>query len=92
MTEVWNALDEGLIRLERAEAVRLAIDALPAPQREALYLFEFEGMSLAEIAVILEIEPNAVKARLYRAREQLKRLLAPLHPDAVPRSEEADAR
>lgn len=49
-------------------------------------------MSLADIAVILEIEPNAVKARLYRAREQLKRLLAPLKPDFVARSEEADAR
>lgn len=86
-----NTLDDGLIRTERAEAVRRAMDALPPPQREALFLFEFEGMSLADIAVVLEIEPNAVKARLYRAREQLKRLLAPLRPDVVPKSEEADA-
>ena len=87
---VSSTLDEGLIRLERAEAVRRAIETLPAAQRDALYLFEFEGMSLADIAEVLEIEPNAVKARLYRAREQLKRLLAPLYPDAVPRTEEAD--
>ena len=90
--EVSDTLDEGLIRLERAEDVHRAIEALPAAQREALYLFEFEDMSLADIAVVLEIEPNAVKARLYRAREQLKRLLAPLRPDFVPRSEETDAR
>jgi RNA polymerase sigma-70 factor, ECF subfamily len=67
--------DEELIRLERAEAVRAAVAALPQLQREALYLFEFEGLSLAEIASILNIETNAVKARLHRARQQLKRLL-----------------
>jgi RNA polymerase sigma-70 factor (ECF subfamily) len=56
------------------------VEALPPVQREALRLFEFEGLSLAGTAVVLEIEPNAVKARLYRAREQLKRLLAHLRP------------
>jgi RNA polymerase sigma-70 factor (ECF subfamily) len=70
--------DEELIRVERAAAVRLAIGALPQAQQEALYLFEFEGLSLGEIAEVLSIEANAVKARLYRAREQLKLLLAPL--------------
>jgi RNA polymerase sigma factor (sigma-70 family) len=70
--------DEELLRLERAEAVRQAVAALPQMQREALYLFEFEELSLAEVAGILNIEVNAVKARLYRAREQLKRLLAHL--------------
>ncbi len=71
---------EDLILLERAEAVRRAVSSLPQGQREALYLFEFEELSLAEIASILDIEANAVKARLHRAREQLKRLLAPLNP------------
>lgn len=71
---------EDLILLERAEAVRSAVSALPEAQREALYLFEFEGLSMAEIASILNIETNAVKARLFRAREQLKRLLADLKP------------
>jgi RNA polymerase sigma-70 factor, ECF subfamily len=87
-----NTPDEELIRLERAEAVRRALESLPPLQRQALYLFEFEGMRLADIGFILQVEPNAVKARLYRAREQLKRLLAPLRPDAVTRSEDADAR
>ncbi len=67
--------DEQLIRLERADAVRQAVAALPDLQREAIYLFEFEELSLAEIASILNIEVNAVKARLHRARQQLKRLL-----------------
>ena len=80
-------IDEELIRLERAGAIRRALAALPDTQREALYLFEFEGFSLAEVALVLEIEPNAVKARLYRAREQLKQLLAPMRP-ALSRSSE----
>jgi RNA polymerase sigma-70 factor (ECF subfamily) len=77
---VAAGFDEELVRLERAEAVRQAVGALPQMQREALYLFEFEGLSLAEVAEILNIEANAVKARLYRAREQLKRQLASLRP------------
>jgi DNA-directed RNA polymerase specialized sigma24 family protein len=35
-------------------------------------LFEFEEMSLAETAAVLGIEPNAVKARLSRGRENLR--------------------
>src|SRR5690606_12996818 len=67
---------EDLIRYETADAVRRAMQALPVAQREALYLFEFEGLSLADTAAVLGIEPNAVKARLFRGREQLKRSLA----------------
>ncbi|HXE63670.1 MAG TPA: sigma-70 family RNA polymerase sigma factor [Bryobacteraceae bacterium] len=76
--------DEDLIRAERAGTVRLAMAALPQAQQEALYLFEFEGLSLSEVAGVLNIEANAVKARLYRAREQLKLLLAPLREGASP--------
>jgi RNA polymerase sigma-70 factor (ECF subfamily) len=67
--------EDELLRVERAEAVRRAMNALPPQQREALYLFEFEGLSMSEIGAILEIEVNAVKARLFRGRENLKRLL-----------------
>ena len=81
-------VDEELIRQERAEAVRRAVEALSPVQQEALYLFEFEGLTLAEMALVLEIEPNAVKARLYRAREQLRRLLTPLRPALSGRSED----
>jgi RNA polymerase sigma-70 factor, ECF subfamily len=75
---VAAGLEEELIRVERADAVREAMNALPQAQREALYLFEFEGLSLLDVAGILDIEVNAVKARLYRGRDQLKRLLEPL--------------
>lgn len=72
--------DEPLSQLLEAElsaTVRAAVEQLPALQREVLILFEFEDLSLAEIAVVLEAEVNTVKSRLARARAGLRRTLAP---------------
>ena len=66
-----------LLAAELSEAVRRAIDRLPQLQREALILFEYEELSLAEIASVVEADVGAVKARLARARENLRRELAP---------------
>jgi RNA polymerase sigma-70 factor (ECF subfamily) len=70
-----ESIEAAMIRGETAEAVRRAVLMLPEGQREAVFLFEFEGFSLQETAQILEIEANAVKARLHRGRERLKRSL-----------------
>ncbi|MGI9104996.1 MAG: RNA polymerase sigma factor [Pyrinomonadaceae bacterium] len=72
--------EEPLSRLLEAElsgVVREAVASLPALQREVLLLFEFEDLSLAEIAVVVEAEVNTVKSRLARARAGLRRTLAP---------------
>lgn len=58
--------------------VAQAVGALPPLQREALVLAEYEGCTLKEIAVIVEAEVGTVKARLHRARENLRRALSPL--------------
>ena len=57
---------------ELAGEVEQAIASLPLLQREALVLFEYEDLSLAEIAAIVGADSNAVKARLFRAREKLR--------------------
>ena len=57
---------------ELAEVVQRAIASLPPLQREALVLFEYDELSLAEIAAIVGAEANTVKARLFRAREKLR--------------------
>ena len=57
---------------ELAEVVQRAIASLPPLQREALVLFEYEELSLAEIAAIVGADANTVKARLFRAREKLR--------------------
>ena len=66
-----------LLREELSTQVREAVLALPPLQREALVLFEYEGLSLNEIAEVTESEVGAVKGRLFRARERLKTALRP---------------
>ena len=69
--------------LDIQEAVAAALAALPPLQREALILATYEGFSLQEIASTVAVEIGTVKARLHRARENLKRMLAPLKPQEI---------
>jgi len=65
-------LDEELII-----KVREAVSALPPLQREALVLFEYQELPLNEIANVVGTDVGAVKARLHRARQRLRRALEP---------------
>jgi RNA polymerase sigma-70 factor (ECF subfamily) len=67
-----------LLRDERSAVVERAVAALPPLQREAIVLFEYEELSIADIARITGAEPGAIKVRLHRARQTLRRTLAPL--------------
>lgn len=60
-----------------ADDARLAqaLASLPQTQREALYLFAYEDLSLAEIAQIQGVSVPTVGSRLFLARQTLKRLL-----------------
>jgi len=60
-----------------AVAVEQAVSSLPALQREAIVLFEYEDFTLDEIAAVAGVDAGTIKSRLHRARERLKRLLAP---------------
>jgi RNA polymerase sigma-70 factor, ECF subfamily len=80
----WGSLEEDTStsepldaeRLEIGELVGRAVGLLPPLQREALVLSEYEGMTLEEIARTVGAEIGTVKARLHRARENLRRMLA----------------
>lgn len=82
----WDVLEEeqfiaepiNMALGETAQAVQVAVDALPPLQREVLLLAEYDELSLEEIARTVESEVGTVKARLHRARENLRRMLAPL--------------
>ena len=52
-----------------------AVASLPELQQEALILFEYEGVTLEEIAQIVGADTGTVKSRLHRARERLRRVL-----------------
>lgn len=66
-----------LLDRELSLKVKEAVSNLPELQRESLVLFEYEGLSLNEIAQIVGAEAGAVKARIYRARQSLKNELSP---------------
>lgn len=61
-----------------AALIGAAVQSLPPLQREALLLFEYEGFTLEEIARLVDADVGTVKSRLHRARERLRRILAPL--------------
>ena len=62
---------------ELALKVKDAVSSLPPLQREALVLFEYEGLTLVEIATTVGADIGAVKGRLHRARERLRNSLQP---------------
>lgn len=56
-----------------AGRMALALGTLPLDQREAVVLFELEGFSIEEIANMQRVSLSAVKSRLVRGRERLRR-------------------
>ncbi len=62
---------------ELALQVKQAVSSLPPLQREALVLFEYEGLAINEIASLVGADSGAVKARLHRARQRLRNALQP---------------
>ncbi len=62
---------------ELATRVQQAVSSLPPLQKEALVLFEYEGLTINEIASMLGTDAGAVKSRLFRARERLRMVLSP---------------
>jgi RNA polymerase sigma-70 factor (ECF subfamily) len=64
--------DGAAIKTERAAAVRAAVENLPADLREVIILCEWQELSSAEAAAILDTTPKAIDNRLYRARNLLR--------------------
>lgn len=61
------------LRRERRQRVRALLDRLSAGDREVLVLRFLERLSTAETAAVLGISPGAVRLRLMRALERLRR-------------------
>jgi RNA polymerase sigma factor (sigma-70 family) len=69
------APDRNLERRENEQLVRRALQSLTEEQREAILLSRYQGLSYAEIAQIAGCSEGAVKTRVFRAMETLKKTL-----------------
>ena len=63
-------------RTELARLVKEEIEKLPHDLKTAVLLSAYDGLSYAEIGVILGCTPKAVETRLYRVRKLLAKSLA----------------
>lgn len=61
---------------DEAQRLRGAIDALPEKYRAVITLYHLQNRQYEEIAEVLGIPLGTVKTHLFRAKEQLRRLLA----------------
>jgi RNA polymerase sigma-70 factor, ECF subfamily len=80
---------------ERSEADRALVAALarlPEQRRAAVLLREQEGLRYDEIARVLGVSIAKVKVDIFRGRDELRRLLAPLGAGAGGRAESATGR
>ncbi|HYP16500.1 MAG TPA: sigma-70 family RNA polymerase sigma factor [Opitutus sp.] len=71
-----------LVEDEQQAAVRAAIAELPHDLRVAVLLHHYQDLSYREIAQIAGCSERGVETRLYRARQQLRRVLAPFIREA----------
>jgi RNA polymerase sigma factor (sigma-70 family) len=60
---------------ENEKRVREALESLTEEQREAILLSRYQGLSYAEIAQVSGCSEGAVKTRVFRAMETLKKKL-----------------
>jgi len=70
-----NNPEQIITQKENIQAIQQAILSLPLKYREVLVLRHLQDLSYIEIANILKLPQGTVKIRLYRAREQLRKIL-----------------
>ncbi len=67
--------EEELLRREREESLRRALEELPASDRRLIYRKYWYRQPTAQIAAELGLTARAVEGRLYRAKRRLRELL-----------------
>ncbi|RLC54403.1 MAG: hypothetical protein DRI80_19305, partial [Chloroflexota bacterium] len=69
---------------ERQHILQRAIEALPLNQRVVVVLYYLEGLSLKEIAYVIDVPEGTVKSRLHYARESLRKAVLERERRLVP--------
>ena len=78
IADLTYAPDAALESRELSDMLHAAIGQLSEKLQAIIILKEIEGFTYDEIAEILDCSRGTVKSRLFRARERLKELLAPV--------------
>lgn len=78
--------DEIVATQELHALIQGAVQSLSPKNRDAVLLYYYEQLTVAEIGALLGISAAAVKGRLHKSREQLRGLLAHMDRDWYPRS------
>ena len=73
----WPEVDDRLDARARVVDARALMNSLPPGEREVVELVAWEGLSLAEAAVVLGIPAGTARSRLHRARQALRPALTP---------------
>ena len=74
--------ERSLLTKEIEKYLYQAIDKLPDELRMAITLREMEGMSYEDIASVMECPVGTVRSRIFRAREAIDAVIAPLTNNA----------
>lgn len=72
----WHAVDERIDAHAQRDQLRRALAALSPAEREAFLLTAWEGLSTVEAAQALDTTATVVRARLSRARQRARAVLA----------------
>lgn len=72
---------EHVLREEKRERVRKAVEKMSERRRQVCELFYFHGKKISEIASLLSLPEATVKSRLYDAREFLRKELCDMRTD-----------
>lgn len=83
--EASESIEDLVARHDLSRAVERAMATLPAEQRTAIILKEYQGLTFQEIADLIGCPLSTVKTRLYQGLAVLRRELARTETSAVAR-------
>ena len=68
-------------RNELMQLINAALETLSHDYKEAFVLREYDGLSYAEIAEVVDVPLSTVKIRVHRAKQKIREVLAPYMAD-----------
>ena len=75
---------EAALQRERSRVLREAMERLPEQMRKCMMLRVERDLTYREVAVVLRVSPETVKAHLFQARKRLQEMLGPYFRDSLP--------